>query len=88
MSFLAEDPGLAEREVRQEPVDGLLVSWVVFAFVVRVSLVVVLVAPEQDDAAGLLVAEERDGRIDLLLEWPEAHDVAEGLDGVEDAVRA
>ena len=43
---------------------------------------------EEDDAAGVLVAEERDRVVCLLLEVTEADDVAEGLDRVEDPVRA
>jgi hypothetical protein len=53
-----------------------------------IRLVVVGIRLEEDDAARVLVAEERDGVVGLLLEVPEADDVAIGLDRVEDPVRA
>ena len=50
--------------------------------------VVVAVRLEQDDAAGLLVPEQRKRVVDRLLEVAEADDVAVGLDRVEDSVGA
>ena len=49
---------------------------------------VLVVGLEDDDAARLGVAEQADRLVDPLGEVAEAHDVAERLDGVEDAVRA
>ena len=53
-----------------------------------VLLEVLVVGLEDDDAARLGVSEQADRLVDPLGEVAEAHDVAERLDGVEDAVRA
>ena len=53
-----------------------------------VGVVVVLVGLEQHDAAGVLVAEEREGVVDRRSRFAEADDVAVGLDRVEDPVGA
>ena len=50
--------------------------------------VVLGVGLEKHDAVGILVAEERDGLVGGVFEVAERDDVAVGLDGVEDAVRA
>ena len=73
---LSDDPD-TEREVVLELDDALRV----FGLVVAVRL-------EQDDAARILVAEQRQGVVGRLVQVPEGDDVAVGLDRVEDPVGA
>ena len=64
------------------------IAGVRLAVLVGVALVVILEAPEQHHAAGFAVAKERDGVVHTLLQLPEAHDIAKGLDLVQNAVGA
>ena len=68
---------LPDREVREQ-----------FGDLVDVLAVVVAVRFQQDDAAGILVAEQLQRGVRLFLEVAEGDDVAVGLHRVEDAVRA
>jgi len=59
-----------------------------FAFLVLVSEVIIVEAAHQHNAASILIPEQRDGCVNPLLQVTETHNVAEGLDAVQDTVGA
>ena len=59
----------------------------VFSLLVHITVVVVRIFAQQNDAARILIAEQRNSRIHPLLQVAEADDIAKGLDAVQDTVR-
>ena len=60
----------------------------VFSLLVHITVVVVRIFAQQNDAASIFISKQRNCRIHPLLQVAEADDVAEGLDGIQDAVGA
>ena len=82
------DPGLGQWELLCQFVDHVHIARLVLPILGGVAVVVIIELVQQDDAAGLPVAKQRNSRIHPLLQVAEADDVAEGLDGIQDAVGA
>ena len=78
---------LAEGEGVLKSGDELGVAGLVMAVFFE-AVVIVIVGAEEDDATGLFVTEKGNGVVGCFFEVTEADNVAEGFDGVEDAVGA
>ena len=58
----------------------------VFPLLIRITVVIVRVFAQQNDAARIFISKQRDSRIHPLLQVAEADDIAKGLDAVQDTV--
>ena len=59
-----------------------------FLIIIGISIVIIVVATEQNDASGLFVTKERNGIIRPLLQIAETDNITESFDGIQDAVGA
>ena len=59
-----------------------------FLIIIGISIVIIVVATEQNDASGLFVTKERNGIICPLLQIAETDNITESFDGIQDAVGA
>ena len=59
----------------------------VFSLLVHITVVVVRIFAQQNDAASIFISKQRNCRIHPLLQIVEADDIAKGLDAVQDTVR-
>ena len=86
--LLAYYSGFSQRESLEQLLNHIDVTGLILALFIDIAVVIVLEALEQHYTAGFSVAEERDRILDTLLQTPEAHDIAEGLDLVQNTVGA
>ena len=66
----------------------VFISGVFGAVLAHIAAEIVLKSPQQHNAARLLVSKERNGVVHPLLQIAETDNIAEGFDGIENAVRA
>ena len=59
----------------------------VFSLLVHITVVIVRIFAQQNDAARIFISKQRNCRIHPLLQVAEADDIAKGLDAVQDTVR-
>ena len=59
----------------------------VFSLLIRITVVIVRVFAQQNDAARIFISKQRNCRIHSLLQVAETDDIAKGLDAVQDTVR-
>ena len=78
----------AQRETLGQLRDHTGISGVEPTACIGIAFVIIAEFAQHDDAAGVGVAKQADGRIHPILQVAEADDVAEGLDRIEDAVGA
>ena len=86
--LLADDRRLREREPLEQLLNHIDVTGLILTLFIDITVVIILEAFEQYHAAGFSVAEKRDRVLDTLLQTPEAHDITEGLDFVQNTVGA
>lgn len=84
--LLPLDPWFRQGELFRQFGDHIHIAWPALPILGGVAVVVIIELVQQDNAPGLSIAKQRNGGIHPLLQVAEADDVAEGLDGVQDAV--
>lgn len=89
---LFADDGRIQGKASQQPCYQFAVTLGVLHASIRLFLikavVIVIIGLQQNNAARVLVAKQGNGLVRLLLQVPEADDIAEGFDRIEDAVGA
>src|SRR5699024_468047 len=83
---LLSQNGLSQREALHQLLDPLLIPLLFLALVVGVAKIVIFIGLQQDDAARILIAKQRDGFIGFFFQIPETDNIAEGFDRIQDAV--
>ena len=78
--------GLSQREALHQLLDPLLIPLLFLALVVGVAKIVIFIGLQQDDAARILIAKQRDGIIGFFFQIPETDNIAEGFDRIQDTV--
>src|SRR5699024_350006 len=83
---LLSQNGLSQREALHQLLDPLLIPLLFLALIVNAAIVIIFVGLQQDDAARILIAKQRDGIIGFFFQIPETDNIAEGFDRIQDTV--
>ena len=78
---------LCQWELLRQVIDHVRIALMVFSLLIHITVIVVRIFAQQDNAVCIFITEQRNSRIHPLLQIAEADDIAKGLDAVQDTVR-
>ena len=77
---------ICQRELLRQVIYHVCVALMVFPLLIHITVVVVRIFAQQNDAARIFISKQRNSRIHPLLQVAETDDIAKGLDAVQDTV--